>query len=103
VHVPDQHFVVLSGMLQDTKQHFKTGIPCLGGLPIIGLAFSDTERTSNKTNILIFIRPSIVHNMDDLRELTQKQEDKYRELLDRQIDKEDFDKALNILKYSSDE
>ncbi len=103
VHVPDQHFVVLSGMLQDTKQHFKTGIPCLGGLPIIGLAFSDTERTSNKTNILIFIRPSIVHNMDDLRELTQKQEDKYRELLDRQIDKEDFDQALNILKYSSDE
>lgn len=103
VHVPDQHFVVLSGMLQDTRLHYKTGIPCLGGLPIIGLAFSDNERLNNKSNILIFIRPSIVHNMEELKELTEKQENKHRDLFERQFDKEEFDRALNMVKEARDE
>ncbi len=44
VHVPDQHFVVLSGMIQDTKSRYKSMIPCLGGLPVIGAIFSENDR-----------------------------------------------------------
>ncbi|MCB1084108.1 MAG: type II secretion system protein GspD, partial [Simkania sp.] len=40
VHVPDQSFLVLSGMIRNTKRNRKSGIPCLGGLPLIGAAFS---------------------------------------------------------------
>jgi type III secretion protein C len=103
VHVPDQHFVVLSGMLQDTRQHYKTGLPCLGGLPIIGLAFSDNERFNNKNNILIFIRPCIINHLEDLKELTEKQENKYRDMFEKQIDREDFDAAINLVKDPADE
>jgi type III secretion protein C len=103
VHVPDQHFVVLSGMLSENKSHLKSGIPCLGGLPIIGLAFSETDRSSNKSNTLIFIRPCIVHNFEEYRDLTEKQENKYRDMLDRHIDKEEFDQGLNLLKEPIDE
>lgn len=103
VHVPDQHFVVLSGMLSETKQRYKTGIPCLGGLPLIGVAFSDNERNDTKNNTLIFIRPCIVHSLDDLKELTEKQENKYRDMLYRQQDKEDFDTAINLVKEPENE
>ena len=40
VHVPDKHFLVLSGMIRNAKSHHKAGIPCLGGLPGIGAAFA---------------------------------------------------------------
>lgn len=103
VHVPDQHFVVLSGMLNDNKTHYKTGIPCLGGLPVIGLAFSDNERSDVKVNTLIFIRPSIIHDMEDLTTLTENQEDKYRNMLNRQVIKEEFDEGLNLVKEPAGE
>lgn len=103
VHVPDQHFVVLSGMLSETKARYKTGIPCLGGLPLIGVAFSDNERANTKNNTLIFIRPCIVHSLDDLKELTEKQENKYRDMLYRHQDKEDFDSAINLVKEPENE
>ncbi len=48
VHVPDRHFVCLTGMISDSKTHFKSGIPCLGGLPVIGAAFSENDRTDTK-------------------------------------------------------
>lgn len=103
VHVPDRHFVVLSGMLQQTKTYYKTGLPCLGGLPIIGVAFSDNERSNNKSNTLLFIRPSIVHHLDELKELTETQENKYRDMFPRTQDKEDFDQALNLVKDDNDD
>jgi type III secretion protein C len=90
-------------MLQDTRQHYKTGLPCLGGLPIIGLAFSDNERFNNKNNILIFIRPCIINHLEDLKELTEKQENKYRDMFEKQIDREDFDAAINLVKDPADE
>lgn len=103
VHVPDQHFVVLSGMLSENKTRYKTGLPCLGGLPLIGVAFSDNERNDSKSNTLIFIRPCIVHNLDELKELTEKQENKYRDMLYRHQDKEDFDTAINLVKEPENE
>nr|NGX60474.1 Type II secretion system protein D [Chlamydiota bacterium] len=40
VSVPNKHFVALSGMIQDEKNHDRSSIPCLGGLPVIGVIFS---------------------------------------------------------------
>lgn len=74
VHVPDQHFLVLSGMVKNSKVQRKTGIPCLGGLPWIGAAFSKTKYEKEKKNILVFVRPQIIQNFDTYDELTSLQE-----------------------------
>lgn len=75
VHVPDKHFLVLSGMIRNAKSHHKAGIPCLGGLPGIGAAFSKTKRQDEKRNVVIFVRPHIIRSFEDYRKLTQSQED----------------------------
>lgn len=74
VTVPNKHFLILSGMLQDTKNHTRTQIPCLGGLPLIGAAFSDNNRQDQKQNVLIFIRPYIINSFDDYQQVTENQE-----------------------------
>jgi type III secretion protein C len=90
VHVPDKHFLVLSGMARNTRSQHKAGLPCLGGLPFIGAAFAKKENLDTKRNIIIFVRPHIIRSMDDYRKLTQQESDFQRE----NSQSGSFDKAM---------
>lgn len=70
VHVPDQCFVVLSGMSKNKKIKRREGIPCLGSLPLIGALFSRTRNDEEKRNVIIFVRPRLLHNHEDMQEVT---------------------------------
>lgn len=74
VHVPDKHFLVLSGMVKNSKIHRRTGIPCLGGLPWVGTLFSKNKIDHEKRNILVFVRPQIIHSFDHYSSLSKTQE-----------------------------
>lgn len=82
VHVPDKNFLVLSGMVKNSKIHRKSGLPCLGGLPWIGAAFSKKKIDKEKKNILIFVRPQIVHSFENYQAITAKEERAYNAELD---------------------
>ena len=73
VHVPDKHFLVLSGMVRNAKSHHRTGIPCLGGLPVIGSLFSKTKEQDEKRNVIIFVRPHIIRNFEEFDKITESQ------------------------------
>jgi type III secretion protein C len=98
VHVPDRHFLVLSGMIQDTKTHFRTSIPCLGGLPVIGALFSENDRYDTKNNIIIFLRPFIIDSFEDYDRLTAAEEGLYKEQAALQDLKEEFDAGTEMIK-----
>ena len=98
VHVPNNHFVALSGMINDTKTHFKTGIPCLGGLPVIGTLFSENDRSATKNNIIIFVRPQIINSIEEFEALTEHQEWLYEDNA-RIIElKNEFIEGLDMIK-----
>ena len=73
-HVPDNHFLALSGMGRNARSIQRMGIPCLGGLPVIGAAFSKNKRINEKRNILIFVRPHIIHTFEEWKKITEVQE-----------------------------
>lgn len=77
VHVPDKHFLVLSGMIRNSRSNHKAGLPCLGGLPGIGAAFSKTRRHDEKRNVIVFVCPHIIRSFEDYKKLTEKQESLY--------------------------
>lgn len=103
VHVPDQHFVALSGMLQDNKQRYRTAIPCLGGLPVIGALFSENDRIDQKSNVIIFMRPFIINSYEEYKQITEHQEWLYKDQATLPILKEDFDAGLDLVKTPADE
>ena len=74
-HVPDDHFLVLSGMGRNARSFQKAGIPCLGGLPVLGAAFSKNKRLTEKRNVVIFVRPHIINSFEDYDRLTKSQEE----------------------------
>ena len=69
-HVPDSHFLILSGMTRNVEGSAKTGVPCLGGLPMIGSLFSKKEKKKEKSSILIFVKPTIISTSNDYIELS---------------------------------
>ncbi len=95
VHVPNKHFVALSGMIQDRKEHFKSGIPCLGGLPVVGALFSDNQRLNNRDNVIFFIRPIIIDSVAEYDKITENQERLYKDVGSKQIVKEEIDEAID--------
>lgn len=98
VHVPDKHFVALSAVIQDTKSHFRSGIPCLGGLPVIGAIFSENDRTNARNNVIFFIRPVIIDSIEEYERVTQNQEQLYKDWGSKQIIKEEIDGAIDTIR-----
>jgi type IV pilus assembly protein PilQ len=52
--------VVLGGIFQQTQSDVETKVPLLGDIPLLGYLFKTTERTNNKTELLVFITPKIL-------------------------------------------
>ncbi|MBM3198418.1 MAG: type II secretion system protein GspD [Chlamydiae bacterium] len=98
VHVPDKNFLVLSGMIRNAKATHKSGIPCLGGLPWVGALFSRSRKHEEKRNIVIFVRPQIIHSIEEYRRITQNQES----LFAHQANAEDFHAGVEILQAAAE-
>jgi type IV pilus assembly protein PilQ len=52
--------VVLGGIYQQTERNTVSKVPLLGDVPVLGHLFKSTSRTSEKTELLVFITPKIV-------------------------------------------
>jgi len=52
--------VVLGGIFEQQERNTVTKVPFLGDLPVIGYLFKTTSRTSDRSELLIFITPRIV-------------------------------------------
>ena len=103
VQVPDQHFVALSGMINDSKARYRTSIPCLGGLPVVGALFSENDRLANKTNVVIFMKPYIINSYDEYKQITEHEEWVYKDNAVLPVLKEEFDAAVDLVKTPENE
>ena len=103
VHIPDNHFLILSGMVNNSTSRTKTGIPCLGGLPVIGAAFSQDNDTISNTNIVIFLRPHILSSLEDMTAMTRSQEEFFRDQAGTPKLQRAYDESLELLKTIDDE
>lgn len=63
---------VIGGLLSDEERRTIEKIPLLGDLPLIGNFFKSKARTRNKTNLMIFIRPTILRTAEDGRRLAER-------------------------------
>ena len=57
--------VVLSGLIQETKNQSTRGAPILSNLPVIGPLFGFNSDSATRTELLIILKPHIVNDGDD--------------------------------------
>lgn len=103
VHVPDDNFLILSGAVLNSNAKVKSGFPCLGGLPMVGALFSQSNELISNTNIVIFLRPHIINSIDDLRTLTHNQEEFFRDQAGTPFLQHGYDNGMEMIKTADDE
>jgi general secretion pathway protein D len=57
--------VLLAGMIQDQQQKSRAGVPILSQLPYVGGAFGTTGKSDVRTELIMFIRPTIIRDGAD--------------------------------------
>jgi general secretion pathway protein D len=59
VRVKDGETFAISGLIKDEKTDTRSAIPILGRIPLLGRLFGSTNTDSAKTDLMIFITPTI--------------------------------------------
>jgi general secretion pathway protein D len=62
VLVDDGQIVVIGGLIQDAVSDGVEKVPVLGDLPLVGGLFRYKTRSQTKTNLMIFLRPTLVRD-----------------------------------------
>ncbi len=82
----DGGMIVLGGLIRDDSSISVQRVPCLGSIPILGEAFKFTENRKTKTNLMVFLRPHIVKDENDIRAITNKKYNDIKDLYEQPIE-----------------
>jgi general secretion pathway protein D len=76
--------IVLGGLIRENAANQEDGVPWLHKAPIIGPLFGTTEKTRDRTELLVIITPRALYNDEELRQVSGDMRDQIRnfELID---------------------
>ncbi len=72
IRVGNGQMVAIGGLLKEDQRNLTTEVPCLGAIPVLGHLFKAVNTQNTKTNLLIFITPTIIPDVDGLNAASEK-------------------------------
>ncbi|MGI9232637.1 MAG: type II secretion system secretin GspD [Woeseiaceae bacterium] len=81
VIVDDGQILVLGGLLEDVLRESDQRVPILGSIPGLGALFRSRATDKVKTNLLVFIRPTILRDSATVYQETNKKYNYIRDVL----------------------
>lgn len=70
--------VALGGLLDQADRDTEHKVPLLGDIPVLGGLFRSSARSSERTNLMVFIRPTVIEDAADARRATAPRYDYMR-------------------------
>jgi len=78
VAIDDKQIVVLGGLIQDQMIDTADKVPYAGDVPVLGQFFRYDTRARTKTNLLVFLKPTVIRTAADGKSLTSERYDYLR-------------------------
>nr|WP_315445300.1 type II secretion system secretin GspD [uncultured Pseudomonas sp.] len=78
--VDDGEIIVIGGLIRDSVRTQKSGVPLLRDIPYLGALFRWSRDTQTKSNLMVFLRPTIVRSREDLSGISQQRYNTLRDL-----------------------
>jgi general secretion pathway protein D len=82
VAVPSGQTLVMGGLITEDKENSSNGLPLVSRIPVIGGLFGAQKLNNNRTELVLFISPTVVESeadfrriMDDLRRRMEQLDD----------------------------
>lgn len=60
LNIASGHIAVLGGLMQEDQREFTDRVPGLSRLPVIGQAFTGKNQAAKKTELIVFLRPTVI-------------------------------------------
>lgn len=83
VTVDSGGIIAIGGLIQETVGNAEDKVPLLGDIPLLGWLFKHSVRKRNKTNLLVFLKPTIVRDGQGARAIA---EERYRYVMGNALD-----------------
>ncbi len=90
----NEEVIILGGLIRDRSQDTNSRVPLLGSIPLLGHLFKSSSRTQDKQNLLVFLRPTVLTDIADIRAQTER---KYSGVWEVEIVGKDKTEALSDL------
>lgn len=87
VLVDNGSVVILGGLIDDDIQESTAKVPLLGDLPIIGRSFRTDKTKRVKRNLMVFIRPTILRESDQLQKISRDNYQKIRTEQNKRVER----------------
>jgi general secretion pathway protein D len=71
--------VVLGGLILETKNEGKSGIPVLMNIPLVGTLFSSNSEDVFRTELIVTVKPRVIENPRAMQRVTQELRDRMSE------------------------
>ena len=70
--VDDGQIMAIGGLLDDNERRTLEKVPVLGDIPLLGELFRSRSKSRGKTNLMVFIRPTILRSAEDARKIAEQ-------------------------------
>jgi general secretion pathway protein D len=72
--------VMLAGLISDGVTHSASGLPGLSRIPVIGSLFGTQGSKTTRSEVIVLLTPTIIHNPQEARDLTDEYGRRFRAL-----------------------
>jgi general secretion pathway protein D len=80
VTVQDGDTIAIGGIINEENTNASNGIPFLHTLPIIGTVFGSKNSSKTRTELIIFMTPRVIYDMNNVAEATDELKGRLRKL-----------------------
>lgn len=85
VIVKDGNTVVIGGLIDDSFSETEYRVPCLGDIPGLGWLFRSKSRSSEKTNLFVFLTPRVLKNPEEAKLIQDEKQDQMDKIIEGEI------------------
>lgn len=89
IAVQSGNTIVMGGLISETEQLSRSGFPLLSRIPVLGNAFGSKSKTSQRTELMLLITPTVIANPEQARLVTKEYAKKFRGLKPIRLNKDD--------------
>jgi general secretion pathway protein D len=94
VLVDDGEVIILGGLTKDKETLASSRVPILGSIPFLGFLFRSENKSIEKQNLLVFLRPTVLATRDDITTQTSR---KFLNIYEVEIEGTDPAEAISEL------
>jgi general secretion pathway protein D len=80
VVVQNGETIALGGIIQESRTNSRNRVPLLGDIPYLGALFGNTSNSSQRTELIVLLTPTVIQNTTDAQRATTEFRDKLRDL-----------------------